>query len=358
MLIQCNAPGYSKIEKKQHFHKRNVTLTAVQLDIFHLLFTSWPPIMVFYAADAFGVPSQCHRMCNLIYASVLSAIGYQPLYEAHLAHFLCLTDTIASVHRHGVVGGHKTRIIRYKDISAFIKSGALHKCSDIQSKEFCFIDYIDPTTTNEYSADSYLHLKFPMDKLVHFIPPAQAHQLAKMHGVETGPRTSIAQLRLLFEDHGACNICTTHITIVSMQSSQKEHISTQRKKMIGNKTVEEKLLMHVQAQKRLTKHQAETHKSDFVISDFASVFPPPPLNKDLSHKIISAACLKLKSESFEEMGCAVCGQLVLLSSLSRLSAVKMYLNILDAPGFTRQERHKVSDKIVGKAAAQDNGLSE
>jgi hypothetical protein len=69
------------------------------------------------------------------------------------------------------------------------------------------------------------------------------------------------------------------------------------------------------------------------------------LNKDLSHKILSAACLKLKSESFEETGCAVCGQLVLLSSLSRLSAVKTYLHVLDAPGFTRQERHKVSDKI-------------
>jgi energy-coupling factor transporter transmembrane protein EcfT len=247
IIILCVHLGYAWISL--------ITITLVY--IFHLLFTSWLPIMVFYAADAFGIPSQCHRMCNLIeytYASVLSAIGYQPLSEAHLAHFLCLTDAIASVHRHGVVGGHKTRIIKYKDISAFIKSGALQKCSDIQSKEFCFIDYIDPTTTNEYSADSYLHLKFPMDKLVHFIPPAQARQLAKMHGVETGPRTSIAQLRLLFEDHGACNICTTHITIVSMQSSQKEHISMQRKKLIGNKTVEEKHLMHVQAQKRLTKH--------------------------------------------------------------------------------------------------------
>jgi hypothetical protein len=31
--------------------------------------------------------------------------------------------------------------------------------------------------------------------------------------------------------------------------------------------------------------------------------------------------------------------------LSRRSAVKNYLNILEAPGFTRQERHKASDKI-------------
>ena len=108
----------------------------------------------------------------------------------------------------------------------------------------------------------------------------------------------------------------------------------------------------------MSKHRSGKGNAEFVISDLASVFPPPPVDRTLAHKIINAACSKLKPESFEEAGCAVCGQLVPVSSLSRLSAVKKHLHILEAPDLTRQERHKTSDKIHGFPQAIDHSCQQ
>jgi hypothetical protein len=41
MLIQCNVPGYSKIEKKQHFHKRNVTHFCTSTSAVRTTFSVW-----------------------------------------------------------------------------------------------------------------------------------------------------------------------------------------------------------------------------------------------------------------------------------------------------------------------------
>ena len=54
----------------------------------------------------------------------------------------------------------------------------------------------------------------------------------------------------------------------------------------------------------------------------------------------------------------MCGQLVPISLLSRLSAVKSYLHLLEAPGFTRQERHKASDKIHEYPLAMDHHVNK
>ncbi|KAF8234665.1 hypothetical protein L208DRAFT_1148321, partial [Tricholoma matsutake] len=66
-------------------------------------------------------------------------------------------------------------------------------------------------------------------------------------------------------------------------------------------------------------------------------FPPPPLNDGLSHKIISGFCKDSSPSTIEEAGCAVCGQLIPLSQLSRLKGVKSLLHVLHASGVTRVE---------------------
>ena len=74
-------------------------------------------------------------------------------------------------------------------------------------------------------------------------------------------------------------------------------------------------------------------------------FPPPPLSQELSHTVIRNFCKDSVPHKFEESGCAVCGELVPLSNLSRLKSVKGFLNILEAPGVTRIERKQVTEKI-------------
>lgn len=244
------------------------------------------------------------------------------------------------------VGGHRTCIMKYKDLSAFISGGSMSsKCPDIESKEFYFIEYIDTKLSDKYLAECYLQVKLPMHLLVQFVTLPQGQQLAKLHGINPGSKPSITQLKLLFEDHATCHICAIHVTVVSVQHPYKECKQMKKQKLILKKTDEEKQKIYEQSKQRVAKHRSEQHITNFDTCDLACIFPPPPLTKTLSYEIINAACSKLKPELLEESGCAVCGQLVPCSSLSRLSAIKKLLNILNAPGFTRQERHRSSDQV-------------
>ena len=136
----------------------------------------------------------------------------------------------------------------YKDIHTYVTSDLSHKCPDIQSMEFGFIDYVNVTTTDQYSADCYLHVNLPMHELVQFVPISQARSLARMHGVETGSRTSMAQLVLLFNDHKTCSVCTTYVTIVSVQLPHNERKKIKKQFSLSGKTGEEKHLIQKQTQ--------------------------------------------------------------------------------------------------------------
>ncbi|KIM38063.1 hypothetical protein M413DRAFT_44421, partial [Hebeloma cylindrosporum] len=67
-------------------------------------------------------------------------------------------------------------------------------------------------------------------------------------------------------------------------------------------------------------------------------FPPSPLDSKLSHDIITSACKKMSKSNLEEAGCAVCGELKPLNTMSKLKNIKNLLHILDIPGVTRKEK--------------------
>jgi hypothetical protein len=69
-------------------------------------------------------------------------------------------------------------------------------------------------------------------------------------------------------------------------------------------------------------------------------FPPRPLSKDLIHDVATGFCKSMAPSKFVEGGCAVCGQLVLLTDLIRLTDTECDLNILlkEGAGVTRKER--------------------
>ncbi|KAF8237747.1 hypothetical protein L208DRAFT_1245678, partial [Tricholoma matsutake] len=66
-------------------------------------------------------------------------------------------------------------------------------------------------------------------------------------------------------------------------------------------------------------------------------FSPHPADCSLVHDIIRGFCAKSAPANFEEAGCAVCGQLTLVSDLMWSEAVKNQLHILASPGVTRVE---------------------
>ena len=76
-------------------------------------------------------------------------------------------------------------------------------------------------------------------------------------------------------------------------------------------------------------------------------FLPPSgtLGPELEMKIIKNFCNNLALPSFEEAGCAVCGQLTLCHDLLPLKSIKNMLHVLEAPGITCIE-HKTEAKKI------------
>jgi hypothetical protein len=108
----------------------------------------------------------CIVMCGIdVQVLIISLVFHQMLSS-------CLLQ--CKVPAPAITGGHRTCIIKYKDISAFINGSASHKCLDIKRKEFSFIDYVDMSKNSQYYADCYLQVKLPMHELVQFVPVARA----------------------------------------------------------------------------------------------------------------------------------------------------------------------------------------
>ena len=74
-------------------------------------------------------------------------------------------------------------------------------------------------------------------------------------------------------------------------------------------------------------------------------FPPSPPSKHLMHKIISRFCNNTHPSTFEEAGCAVCGQLVVMTKLIKMTDVKCSLDPLVHVGVTCLPRNSVDDPI-------------
>ena len=67
-------------------------------------------------------------------------------------------------------------------------------------------------------------------------------------------------------------------------------------------------------------------------------FPPSPCSINLEHSIIKDACRQMDPVNFEEVGCAVCGELRRRDKTSCLKSIKIFLSVLEAPGVTHVER--------------------
>ncbi|KAJ2916281.1 hypothetical protein MD484_g4135, partial [Candolleomyces efflorescens] len=80
-------------------------------------------------------------------------------------------------------------------------------------------------------------------------------------------------------------------------------------------------------------------------NDKVHKYPPSPIAADETMDIIRDFCRNLEPSNFEEAGCAVCGQLTLLSLLSPLSSVDFSLDPLIEPGLARKERMTSSDPV-------------
>ena len=257
-------------------------------------------------------------------------------------------------------GGHRPRNLTYGDIENYLDNKQLGQSADLEKKSFEIIKY-ELTCEVEENMDNklYLHLTLPPAFVVQYVPVTMGRQIAALHGLNTASRERIAVLKTLFESH-SCHSCDPCTAVLLIKPSLQEKKNAWKKKTTYKPQVKDpkpnnliqKQKNHEPKQNNHSNHKSVKNAAEAEVieqldlhDDLASVFPPDPVDKKLSHQIVTAACAKLKPEAFEEAGCAVCGQLVAMSKLSKLSAMKQYLHLLENPGTSQQERHKMSEKI-------------
>jgi hypothetical protein len=222
----------------------NNGITVSNLALLHILLPPLVIVVTFHVLfpyyQLFKIPTR--------YAS-LPILTLQKI----LPHFLQTTIHMNDV-KASVTGGYRTRAMTYNHISSFISNNAKSKCTDIESKKFHFVEYIDRMMIEQYSAEFYLQVNIPMHVLIRFVPMLRAHELAKLHGIEAGFKSSTAALESLFKDHQVCAVCETHITIICVQLSFNEHKKLRNQKVLLKKTDEEKKSLQEKNQKRVAAH--------------------------------------------------------------------------------------------------------
>jgi len=265
-------------------------------------------------------------------------------------------------------GGHKTRVLTYDMIEKYLDIKNESEVALLETKSFEIVEYVETLDIEDkFDSKKYLYVSLPPTLVVQHMPITRSRQIAASHGMEVASRATIDMLKTMFKSH-SCESCKQFTTVLLVKPSSQERQKSLKKDRMLTMTKEQKILIEKQniqrkiafkervkqAKTEPTFQKGQVINDDDVQDDFASVFPPEPVDKVVIHEVVTAACAKTRSEMFEEAGCAVCGQLVPTSKLSKLSAVKHYLQILNIPGTTRQERFTKNDKIKSYPIAIDH----
>ena len=177
-----------------------------------------------------------------------------------------------------------------------------------------YVAHVDKLDLKGYPSDRFLHADIPLPVATQLLPITVACSFAKIHGVDAGSRCTVAQLRSCVQQH-KCLDCPSYITIFSVEDGSIKK-NARRTKMYREKKT------------RLASATLDDSESKL------PEFPPPPCSIELEHTIIKDVCKRMDPANFEEIGCAVCGELRPRNKTSRLRNVKNLLNILEAPGVT------------------------
>lgn len=208
--------------------------------------------------------------------------------------------------------------------------------------------YVDSAGLMKYPASEYVHAKIPLAILVDVLKLADARSIASLHGISAGSRCSVALLKRHVNDH-SCK-CAEYLTIFF---SEKKDLSkrTDRTRRYRMKTSTRKDSSTSKASNAPTSSVSldptsnvptflalQGSTSQVTTPPPPTPFPPDPASKRQELAIIRRACGRMDPKNFEEVGCAVCGELKPRKNCSRLKSVKNLLGILEAPGVTRVQR--------------------
>jgi Helitron helicase-like domain at N-terminus/PIF1-like helicase len=254
----------------------------------------------------------------------------------HLSIFLASFQNLESIA--GFVGGGRSARINYEHLKPYIVSTEVqlndaHEFSYIYSRH-CTID--NALQEIQTGREALLVCNIPLAQIANILTSTQATEVAKEHNLIRLSRKSLADKRAAVESHVCTISCNRCVTIFKpVKKNKKSILCTKRK--------EKKVNIKVGKKSWGKPARAVTNHKYYVQEKLK--FPPSPPSRRLMHKIISGFCNDTHPCKFEEAGCAVCGQLVVMTKLIKLSDVKCSLDPLVHVGVTRLPRKSVDDPI-------------
>lgn len=238
-------------------------------------------------------------------------------------------------------------------------------CNISNKNVFIFVDHIDSADLLLYPTDKhFVHAKVPLWDMVSYLPVKMFLKIARLHHIAVGSHVPKSEFGRYFEAHDcvSCNLYLSVFSIIDSKSVKaRNHMQAMRLDL--NKLPSEPKPLRSCASESFHKTVSDTEpfqskpadtlenraRLELIFSEDSvfkpTEFPPHPPDNKLSHKIISDFCAKTTSSSIEEAGCTACRQLVPISQLSRLKAMKNLLPILQVPNVTRIKRSKNSQPI-------------
>ena len=242
-------------------------------------------------------------------------------------------------------GGGRQHLFSNPCVTPFIQKGGDQLTPD---HVFRYVDYVDDIGCLAYPIEQgFVYANMSLADIVPLLTKQMVQKIARIHKIPFSSRWNLKKddLVKMFDGHNCLN-CTLYTSILEARLSPSLLKKEASAKAFANLTKEEKTernkLKSISSTMAFTSTKEKTAPKPV---PGPPAFPPPPLTKELEETIIREWCKETKLSSLEESGCAVCGELVPITQLSRLKAVKKMLGILVAPGVTRIERKSASQRI-------------
>jgi len=185
----------------------------------------------------------------------------------------------------------------------------------------------------------------PLSRFVTNLTIPNLKLVAAAHGIFIKSRTPLAEVLKIIHDHN-CDQCQTFITVFK---PAKSLVSRRREANVRAVRKYKKNRICLNNKVPLSTGNTQYHKGLHLASDTLDdehIFPPSPLELKIEHAIVKAWCRDMSPKNFEEVGCAVCGELTLRSKSVLLKDASINLNILQCHyNITRKERRTENDLV-------------
>jgi len=198
--------------------------------------------------------------------------------------------------------------------------------------------------------DDHVFGQVPMGVFLAKLTQKDAKSIAKMHRVHVRSKATSTEILTLFEGHW-CACCDDFVSVFQLHSSKSDSERSKLRYARLDDTLKKKRQEHDRRNERSeSSKRKKAAKRKETTSDKGlkhHEFPPSPPSKPLRESIVRGWYEDTSPEVFMEGGCAVCGQLIPLSRLSKLSESECNLDVLarDGLGVTRLERFTPNDPI-------------